>query len=181
MTVVSNAVVQDPPETDGSGQRIVTYVYEFHNGEYRQRSYRRDATGFDYEAEATALIPDVEQAIIDEEVGSLVEHYSVEDAVGNPVTEQPVHPETDTALVRRRRFHRKLVRRLIRLTDIKLVRAILYLIWYWLKNESGYNPSQIANYLNVTLGQLTTFDDRMQAYHDNLAFIDAEAAIEDWD
>ena len=181
MSIVSNFVVQDPPETDGSGQRIVTYVYEFHNGDFKQRSLRRPATGFDYEAEATGLIPDIEQAMIDGEVDELVERYSDIEAKGNPVTEQPVHPETDSDLVRRRRFHRKLIRRLIRFTDIKLLRVILYPIWYWLKNESGYNPSQIANYLNVTLGQLTTFDDRMQAYDDSLAFIDGEAAIEDWD
>ena len=179
MSVTGYSVVQDPPETDGSGERIVTYAYTFHNGDERQRSFRRPATGFDYDAEAASLVSTVEQAIIDEEVNGLVEHYSVEDAVGDPVTEQPVHPETDTALVRRRRFHRKLVRRLNRLTDIKLVRAILYLIWYWLKNESGYNPSQIATYLNITLGQLSAFDARMQAYDDNLTFIDGEAAI-DW-
>lgn len=179
MTVTSNFVVEDPPETDGSGERIVTYAYTFHNGDERQRSLRRPADGFDYEAEATALIPEVEQAIIDEEVAALVEHYSSVIATGDPVTEQPVHPETDSDLIRRRRFHRKLVRKLNRLIDIKLVRAIVYPIWYWLKNESGYDPTQIAAYLDVTVGQLAGFDARLQAYDDNLAFIDAEDAI-DW-
>ena len=180
MSVTGYTVVQDPPETDGSGQRIVVYVYEFHNGEFRQRTYRRPATGFDYDTEAANLIPAVEQGIIDEEVDGLVEHYSFEDAQGDPVTEQPVHPETDSGLVRRRRFHRKLIRKLNRLTDMKLVRAIVYPIWYWLKFESGYTAQQIADYLGVSVAQLSVFDARLQAYHDNLAFIDGEAAIE-WD
>lgn len=176
MSVVNHWVVQDPPETDGSGQRIVTYVYEFHNGDFRQRSFRRPAEGFDYDTEADGLVASVEQGIIDEEVDGYVEFYSTTEKNLNPIDVLPIHPETDSDLVRQRRFRRRLLRRWLGEVDIKKIRRLIYPIWYWLKFESGYTPQQIADYLGVTLGQLSAFDTRLQAYHDHLSFIDGEIA-----
>lgn len=179
MSIVSHFVKLDPPERDGSGERYATYVYEFHNGEFLQRTYRRPASGFDYEAEADSLVAEFEQRMIDDEVARLVEYFSVTEKLTDPLVILPVHPETDSDLIRQRRFRRKLLKRWIRETDIKKVRRVVYPIWYWLKFTSGYTAQQIADYLGVSLGVLSAFDDRFQAYHDNLAFIDAEVAM-DW-
>jgi hypothetical protein len=174
MTITNSWVVQDPPERDGSGERIVTYVYEFHNGEYQQRSQRRPATGFDYDAEKDSLIADMEQQMIDQEDEQLINQYESKESL-DPLDAAPVHPETDSDLIRRRRFRRKFIRKWVRSDDMKKVRRYVYPLWYWLKFTSGYTVPQIEAYLGVTTAQLSAFDSRMQAYHDNLAFIDAEA------
>ena len=81
---------------------------------------------------------------------------------------------TDTAAVRKRRFRRKLLRLIASEGDLKVIRRILYPVWYWLKFESGYTAQQIADYLNISLTVLQRINNRFQALHDNLAFVDAD-------
>jgi hypothetical protein len=179
VTVVSNFVVQDPPETDGSGERIVTYVYQFHDGDFRQRSLRRPVTGFDYEAEATAMIADIELEMRTAEIDRLVETWETDDQLTDPIAVEPIHPETDTSVQRRRRFRRRLARRLIRSNNIKEVRRILYPIWQWMTVDQGMDTAAATAYLNITITRWNTFNARMQAYDSSLTFIDGEAS-DDW-
>ena len=117
-------------------------------------------------------VPIVETALIDNEIEELIKKVETGEVAVLDVS--PVHPETDTLTVRKRRFYRKLVRYITKTASLKLARLIFYPIWYYLKFDSGYTSQQIANYLNVTITQLQKVDNRFQAIHDNLAFIDAD-------
>jgi len=92
----------------------------------------------------------------------------------NPMNIEPVHPSTDTATVRKRRFRRKLIRLSASEGDLKVIRKILYPVWHWLKFESGHTPKQMADYLDISLTTLQRINSRFQALHKNLDFIDAD-------
>ena len=77
-----------------------------------------------------------------------------------------------------RRFRRQLVRWGMRNREQKVVRDLFYDTWFWLKFTSGYTGAQIASYLDVSIGTVAAINNRMQAIHDNLAFVDADAEFE---
>jgi hypothetical protein len=177
MPVTGHTVREDNLQV--GGRRYVRYFFQFDTGEEIQRGPKLVPDGFDTAADAVSLIPTIEADMVDIEDTRL--QLEFDDGLRTDfLTVEPVHPSTDTVADRRRRFHRKFVRWAYKHSDLKEVRRLLYALWYWLKFDSGYNNAEIRTYLNVTNTQLTAFDTRMQAIHDNLAFIDADAE-EEWE
>lgn len=169
MTITLSEKIEDSTQADGS--RHIAFCFAFHNGlEIIKRMLR--PYGWDDETALSDMIPIVEQEVIDNEDNGLI--GQVESNLIDPVTAEPVHPETDAATVRIRRFHRKLIRYAMRHRDIKAVRWMLYPIWYELKFNLSYNMSQIASYLDITIAQANKINDRMQAFHDSLSMIDGD-------
>ena len=174
MTITTSQIIHDVTQADGT--RKVLTEFTFHTGEVVRRHIRVDS-GWDSVSGLASLVPIMEGKMIDHEVRSLI-RQSMNSTI-DPVDTEPQHPETDTAFVRRRRFHRHLVRFLMRHSDLRHVRNALYPIWYYLKFESGYTAQQIADYFDVTLAVLSRIDTRMQRFHDNLdIFDDAEDQID---
>jgi hypothetical protein len=126
---------------------------------------------YDVDAGLIAYATEAETVIVEREDSELT---SLIDAGTDPMDIEPVHPTTDTAAARKRRFRRKLLRLIATEGDLKEIRRILYPIWYWLKFESGYTAQQISNYLGISLTVLQRINTRFQALHDNLAFVDSD-------
>ena len=169
MTIVDSQILEDIKQAHD--QR---YVWEKHtdhlDGEYFY--FYAVGLGVDVNALMTSRVPAVEQAIVDDEIEEL--RGLVENGAIAAMDANPVHPETDTLAIRKRTFFRRLLKYIANNRDLKLARLIFYPVWYYLKFESTYTTQQIADYLNITLTQLQKINDRFQAIHDNLAFIDAD-------
>jgi hypothetical protein len=173
MPVVSHQYFARP---QADGRVYARFEYELDTGSVRVVGPKLVLGNIDLEAAAIAQIPVVEAQVIQEEL----EQWSYLVATGSldALAVNPVHPSTDTPAVRRRRFLRWFFRRVARLDDIKVVRRQLYSVWLWLKNDSGYSAQEIADYLDVSIAKLAVWDGRMQAIHDNLAFIDSDQGEE---
>ena len=169
MTIVSSEILEDIKQAHD--QRYVREKHTDHLGEEYIFFYAI-GVGIDINAIMASRVPIVETALIDNEIEELIERVRIGEIAVMDIS--PVHPETDTLTVRKRRFYRKLVRYITKTDSLKLARLIFYPIWYYLKFDSGYTSQQIANYLNVTITQLQKVDNRFQAIHDNLTFIDAD-------
>jgi len=172
MAVTLSEKIEDSTQADGS--RHIAFRFVFHNGfEVVKRMFAH--SGWNDSIGLSNMIPIVEQEIIDNEDRNLI--IKSESGEIDPVTAQPEHPETDTAAIRARRFHRKLIRYAMRHREIKAVRWMLYPIWYELKFNLSYNISQISNYLDITIAQANKINDRMQAFHDFINVIDSDDAF----
>lgn len=169
MTIISSEITENSVQADGT--RYVSFRYTFDNGDIVTFGSMQKPSDYDADAGLIAYATDAETAIVDREDSELV---SLIDAGTDPMDVLPVHPTTDTAAVRKRRFRRKLLRLIAAEGDLKVIRKILYPVWYWLKFESGYTAQQIADYLNISLTVLQRINSRFQALHDNLAFVDTD-------
>jgi len=130
------------------------------------------SSGYDANASLAALIPIVEQQMIDSECSNLIAQAEI---IGTDVFDaSPVHPETDSLSDRRKRLGRKALRYIVNNWDLKLARRIFYRSWYYLKYESGWTAQQIADYLDISLAALQRINSRFQWIHDNLEGIDAD-------
>jgi hypothetical protein len=169
MSITSTEILEDSAQADGS--RHIGVKFNFHNGQEVVRRFWVDSL-FDTVTDIAAMEPGIEAYMIeqdDEEVMAQIEKGNIA-----PLSAQPVHPETISANDRKKRLVRKLLRKMMQERDMKLVRKMLYPIWKWLKYDSGFTATQIANYFNISLAKLGTINSRFQAIHDNLTMIDAD-------
>ena len=169
MTIISSEILEDRQQAHP--QR---YVWEKHTDHLAKDHFIFYAAelGADVNANMTARVPQINQNLIDGEIGELTGRIESGEIAALDV--EPVHPETDTLADRRRTFFRRLLRYTVKNRDIKIARIVFYPIWYYLKFESGLNANKIATYLDITTDQLLWINSRFQAIHDNLAFIDAD-------
>ena len=169
MSIVSSEILEDRQQAHD--QR---YVWEKHIDHLAKEHFHFYAAqlGADVNAIMANRVPQINESIIDGEISELT--GKVESGEIEPLDVEPVHPETDTLAIRKRTFFRRLLRYVVNNRDVKVARIVFYPIWYYLKFESGYTAQQIADYLNITIPQLQWINNRFQAIHDNLAFIDAD-------
>ena len=167
MTITSSEITENIVQSDGT--RYISYRYTFQNGDIITFGSMQKPGDYDVDAGLIAHATEAEARIVEREDSELV---SLIDAGTDPLDIIPVHPDTDTASVRKRRFRRKLLRLIASEGDLKVIRRILYPVWYWLKFESGYTAQQIAGYLDISLTVLQRINNRFQALHDNLTFVD---------
>jgi len=167
MTIQLSEITENSVQSDGT--RYVSFRYTFHNGDITTFGSMQKPSDYDVDAGLIAYATEAETSIVEREDSELV---ALIDAGTDPMDIIPVHPDTDTAAVRKRRFRRKLLRLIASEYDLKVIRRILYPVWYWLKFESGYTAQQIADYLNISLTVLQRINRRFQALHDNLIFVD---------
>lgn len=169
MSIQSSEITENSIQSDGT--RYVSFRYTFTNGDIITFGSMQKPSDYDVDAGLIAYATEAETVIVEREDSELT---SLIDAGTDPMDIEPVHPTTDTAAARKRRFRRKLLRLIATEGDLKEIRRILYPIWYWLKFESGYTAQQIANYLGISLTVLQRINNRFQALHDNLAFVDSD-------
>ena len=169
MTITSSEIIEDKKQAHD--QR---YVWEKHTDHLSKDHFVFYAAelGADINANMIARVPQISQSLIDGEIGELTDKIESGEIAALDV--EPVHPETDSLADRKRTFFRRLLRYVVKNRDIKIARLVFYPIWYYLKFESSYTAQQIATYLDITLTQLQWINNRFQAIHDNLAFIDAD-------
>ena len=167
MSIISNEIIENSVQADGT--RYVSYCYTFQNGDTITFGSMQKPGDYDIDDGLIAYAIIAETLIVEREDSELV---ALIDAGTDPMDITPVHPDTDTAAVRKRRFRRKLLRLIASEGDLKVIRRILYPVWYWLKFESGYTAQQIADYLGISLTVLQRINNRFQALHDNLTFVD---------
>ena len=169
MSITSTEILEDSTQADNSRHIGVKFI--FHNGQEIIRRFWANQA-FNIVDDVNAMKPDIESYMEQEEDSELM--AQIEKGNIEPMDAAPVHPETDTAANRKKRFVRKLVRLMMQNRDMKFVRKMFYPIWYLLKYDSGYNANQIANYFNTTVGKLNVINNRFQAIHDNLTMLDAD-------
>ena len=169
MGIQSSIITEDNQQVDGS--RYISFQYVFDNGDIITFNSMQKPSDYDADAGLIAYASMAEVQIVEREDSELV---ALIDSGIDPMDIEPTHPSTDTAADRKRRFRRKLLRLIASESDLKVIRKILYPVWYWLKFESGYTSQQIADYLNISLTVLQRINSRFQALHDNLAFVDAD-------
>lgn len=169
MGIINSEITENQVQVDG--QRRISYRYTFSTGEIIDFAIRRP-NSFDVNVGLTAFAATAKERVVEQEDTEYLR--AVRDGDVDAINVTPVHPDTDTAFERTKRFRRKALRWIVANDDLKLARRIFYPVWYWLKFESGYTAQQIANYLNISLSVLQRIDNRFQAIHDNLAFLDAD-------
>jgi len=169
LSITSTEILEDSPQADGVRHIGVKFI--FHNGQEVIRRFWADQA-FNIVTDVNAMIPNIEAYMEQEEDSELV--AQIEKGNLAPMDAAPIHPETDTAANRKKRFFRKLLRVMATERDMKQVRKLFYPVWYYLAYDSGYTGTQIANYLNIPIGKLAMLNSRYQAIHDNLAMLDAD-------
>ncbi len=169
MSITSTEILEDSPQADGV--RHVGVKFIFHNGDEVVRRFWANPT-FNIVDDVNDMIPGIETYQEQQEDENLMAQIEQDNLA--PMDAVPVHPETDTAANRKKRFIKRLLQKLATNRDIKLVRKMFYPIWYFLKYDSGYTGTQIADYLNISIGKLATVNSRFQAIHDNLTMLDAD-------
>lgn len=169
MTIQSSTITENNLQADGT--RYISFQYVFTNGDVITFGSMQKPGDYDVGAGLIAYASMAEVQIVEREDSELV---SLIDYGTDPMDIEPVHPSTDTAAARKRRFRRKLLRLIADESDLKIIRKILYPVWYWLKFESGYTSQQIADYLGISLTVLQRINSRFQALHDNLTFVDSD-------
>jgi hypothetical protein len=176
MGVVSTNFVEGGEQSIGPW-RYVWGEYTLHTGE--TRSIQRRVPMATSLAEFTAqIVPEIEAGLPDDEDFRLLsdfENLTGDDDAPDVMAVTPDHPDTDSEAIRVRRFRRKVLRLIYRSGDIKLVRKVLLPLYQWLRDTSGFTPAQIADYLGITLGQLSAVQTRMEAIEANVAFIDGDS------
>ena len=169
MSIISSEIVENNLQADSN--RYISYRYTFSNGDIIRFNSMQKPGDYDANAGLVEYAAIAEGRITEREDSELMSQ--VESGL-NPLDVEPVHPDTETAGKRKRRFRRKLLRWIASEGDLKLIRKVFYPIWYWLKFESGYTAQQIADYLGISLIVLQRINNRFQALHDNLSFVDAD-------
>ena len=169
MAIALSEITENSLQSDGN--RYISFRYTFDNGDIINFNSMQRPSDYDVNAGLIEYAVIAEERIIEREDSELMSQ--IENGV-SPLDIEPVHPDTDTVGNRKRRFRRKLLRWIASQDDLKLIRKIFYPIWYWLKFESGYTAQQIANYLGISLTVLQRINNRFQALHDNLSFVDAD-------
>ena len=169
MSITSSKITENSLQSDGT--RYISFRYTFDNGDIINFSSMQRPSDYDVDAGLIEYATKAETRIIEREDSELM--VQVENGT-SPLDIEPVHPSTDTAGNRKKRFRRKLLRWIVSEGDLKMIRRVFYPIWYWLKFESGYTAQQIANYLGISLTVLQRINNRFQALHDNLAFVDSD-------
>ncbi len=169
MTITSQEIIEDREQADGS--RHIAFRFTFHN---RLIIDKRFLAASDYNAETGKMdmVPFVEQQVIDNEINNLI--AAAEQNGTDILDAEPVHPETDTLANRKKMLVKRALRYIANERDVKLARLIFYKAWNYLANQSAWTPSQIAEYLGISIGVLSRINDRFQWIHDNLAGIDAD-------
>lgn len=162
MTIINADLIEDHEQADGS--RHIWFRFTFHNGLIIDKR-PHVASGWDEVAGLAAMIPVVEQEVIDNEDRQML--ADVEQGNANPVTVIPIHPEAETDTNRQKRWLRKLVRWTMRNRDKDSVYIALYPVWYEFKFVQAYSIAQIASILDLTIAQVNKFNQRLQLYHDN--------------
>ena len=169
MPITISEIIENNFQSDGT--RYISYRYTFQNGDIITFGSMQKPGNYDIDAGLITYATKAETQIVKREDSELM---GLINAGINPMDIEPAHPSTDTDIVKKRRFRRKLLRLIAMENDLKVIRKTLYPVWYWLKFESGYTSQQIADYLNISLTVLQRINSRFQALHDNLAFIDAD-------
>ena len=170
MPITSQQVLSD--ETQADGRRWVIYQYTFDTAEVILHGPRLVPAGLDADAELLALIPRVEQDVESAEDSGYLGQVESGD-IADPTTITPAHPSTDTAGDRQKRFRRKLLRYAFQLDNPKRVKAMLLVVYQWVKAQ-GWTVTQVANYLGISEAKVAAMNQRMQAIEDNAAFLDAD-------
>lgn len=166
-TVTSSEVVEDHAQTDGL--RFIAFKFTFHTSEIVIKRFRADSS-YNTTTGLSEMETVVESEMIDREIDQMI--AGVEQGSVNQVTDIPVHPETDSASVRQKRFLRKLVRWAMKTDEIKLAYALCYPIWYEFKFNQSYTATQIQNILDLTVAQYNKINDRLTAFHNDKTLID---------
>lgn len=169
MSIINSEIIENNLQADAT--RYVSYKYTFQDESKIIFGSIQKPGDYDVDAGLIIYASMAEVSIVNREDSELV---ALVDAGTDPMDIEPVHPDTDTAAVRKRRFRCKLLRLVATESDLKVIRKILYPVWHWLNFESGYTSQQIADYLNISLTVLQRINSRFQTLHDNLAFVDAD-------
>lgn len=169
MSIVSSEVVENVAQKNN---RYVSYFYTFHNGNTIRFNSLSKPLDYDVNAGLIAYATIAEEQIIETKDSELIAQIESGDLA--PMDTTPEHPDTETVNNRKKRLRRKLLRQIANNPDLKMIREVFYPIWYWLKYESGYTPQQIANYLNCSVSVIQRINNRFQALHDNLTFVDTD-------
>lgn len=170
MAIILQEITENAPQQ--GNYRYISYHYVFHNGDeiwFYSISKPKD---YDVDAGLVEYAIFAGEQVIEQNENELQKQIEVGDLA--LVDAEPAHPDTETSFNRKRRFRRKLLRHIADEGDLKVIRKIFYPVWYWLKFESGYTAQQIANYLDISISILQKINNRFQALHDNLAFVDAD-------
>ncbi len=172
MSIISSQIVENALQAHG--ERYVREIHTDHLGKEHHFTYAAQGNA-DVNVIMVNRVPSIEQMLIDSEIENWIDKVENDNIAALDVS--PQHPETDTAIIKKRRFARRLIRYAATHKELKVIRKTMYPIWYYLKFDSGYTVQQIANYLNISLSKLSNINARFQAIHDNLAFIDADDAM----
>lgn len=169
MSIIQSKITENSIQSDGT--HYVSYEYVFQNGDTISFNSIQRPNNYDVNAGLIEHAIKAKKQIIEREDSELM--AQIENGI-SPLDILPIHPDTETAGNRKRRFRRKLLRWIVNQDDLKLIRKVFYPVWYWLKFESGYTTQQIASYLDVSITVLQRINCRFQALHDKLTFIDAD-------
>lgn len=169
MAIILSEITENSLQSGGN--RYISFRYTFDNGDIINFNSMQRPSDYDVDAGLIEYAVIAEERIIEREDSELMSHIGE----GIPLLDiEPSHPNTATSTERKQRFRRKILRWIANQGDIKLIRQAFYPIWYWLKFESGYTAQQIANYLGISLTVLQRINNRFQALHDHLIFVDAD-------
>lgn len=169
MSIINNEIVENVAQ---ESNRYVSYLYTFHNGDVLRFNSLSKPLDYDVNAGLITYAAIAEEKIIEVKDSELIAQIESEDIM--PMDAIPEHPDTETINNRKKRLRRKLLRQIASNPDLKVIRKVFYPVWYWLKYESGYTVQQIANYLNCSVSVMQRINNRFQALHDNLTFVDAD-------
>ena len=169
MSIINSEIVENVAQKTN---RYVSYLYTFHNGDILRFNSLSKPLDYDVNAGLIMYAPIAEEQIIETKDSELI--AQIESGDITPLKATPEHPDMETVNNRKRRLRRKLLRQIASNPDLKMIRKVFYPVWYWLKYESGYTAQQIANYLNCSISVLQRINNRFQALHDNLAFVDTD-------
>lgn len=170
MGIILQEITENAPQQ--GDYRYISYHYVFHNGDEVYFYSMSKPDNYDVGAGLIEYAAKAEDQVIEEDESKLFIQIEADDL--DPLDAEPAHPNSETVGNRKKRFRRKLLRQITSEADLKVIRKIFYPVWYWLKYESGYTAQQIADYLNISMSVLGRINDRFQALHDNLTFVDTD-------
>lgn len=170
MSITSTEIIEDSPQVDGT--RHIGFKFTFHTGE---EVIRRFLAPVDYDENAgiLALKPEIETYIIEQEDDELVGLIMKGGLSASKVI--PVHPETDSDDVRKKRLQRKILRRAMEEEDIKVARRLFHTIWNKEKNIDRKSDKEMMDYFDIKSEDLNIVNSRFQNIHDNLAKQDLDS------
>lgn len=170
MALVLSQIIENVLQVDGN--RYISYQYVFNNGNTIRFNSMQKPGDYDVDAGLIEYAAIAEIRIIEKIDSGLM--TQVENGELAPLDAEPYHPSTETIGARKKRFRRKLLGWIANEPDLKIIRKVFYPIWCWLRFESSYTAQQIADYLGISLTVLQRINNRFQALHDSLSFIDGD-------
>jgi hypothetical protein len=160
-----------------NGYKYVDIYFTMDTGRIYRYGPRLMPPGYDVEADAPNWLAHAEAKVQEQDEQDILNGIDDEERT-DVLTATPLYPISETAFDRRRRFRRRLFRRIWRSNDVKKVRRILYPLWDWMLNTQGYSAQQIRTYLDINAAQYDRIEARMSAIAANIAFLDGDEAGE---